>query len=79
MLRPDAGGQTIDYTAITQPWLRGLVKQWNQQRLVSHSVGLLRLERALRIALSACLVCGLTGARIRARWAAKTSWTSWSI
>ena len=52
MLRPDAGGQTVDYTAITQPWLRGLVKQWNQQRLVSHSVGLLRLDAYVGIALS---------------------------
>ena len=29
MLRPDAGGQTVDYTSITQPWLRELVKGWN--------------------------------------------------
>ena len=55
MLRPDAGGQTIDYTPITQPWLRGLVKQWNQQRLVSHSVGLLRLDAYVGIALSSVL------------------------
>ncbi len=27
MLRPDGGGQTVDYTAITQPWLRELVKR----------------------------------------------------
>ena len=57
MLRPDAGGQTVDYTAIAQPWLRGLVKQWNQQRLVSHSVGTVaarcvRWDRALERAWS---------------------------
>ena len=50
MLRPDAGGQTVDYTAITQPWLRELVKSWNQQRLVSHSISLLRLDAQVGIA-----------------------------
>jgi integrase len=55
MLRPDAGGQTVDYTAITQLWLRELVKQWNQQRLVSHSVGLLRLDAYIAIELSEVL------------------------
>jgi hypothetical protein len=45
MLRPDGGGQTLDYSAISQEWLRELVKAWNRQRLVSHSVGLLRLGR----------------------------------
>jgi integrase len=55
MLRPDAGGQTVDYTAITQSWLRELVKQWNQQRLVSHSVGLLRLDAYVAIELSSVL------------------------
>jgi hypothetical protein len=52
MLRPDAGGQTVGYTAVTQPWLRWLVKQWNQQRLVSRSVGLLRLDAYVAIELS---------------------------
>ncbi len=52
MLRPDAGGQTVDYTAITQPWLRELVKGWNQQRLVSHSISLLRLDAQVGIELS---------------------------
>ena len=42
ILRPGSGGQQIDYTPITQPWLRELVKQWNRQRLISHSVGSLR-------------------------------------
>ena len=55
MLRADAGGQTVDYTAITQPWLRELVKQWNRQRLVSHSVGLLRLDAQVAIELSKVL------------------------
>ncbi len=55
MLRPDAGGQTVDYTAVTQPWLRELVKQWNRQRLVSHSVGLLRLDAQVAIELSKVL------------------------
>ncbi len=55
VLRPDGGGQTIDYTAITQRWLRELVKQWNQQRLVSHSVGLLRLDACVGIELSSVL------------------------
>lgn len=52
MLRPDAGRQTVDYTAVTQPWLRWLVKQWNQQRLISRSVGLLRLDVYVAIQLS---------------------------
>lgn len=52
MLRADAGGQTVDYTAIAQLWLRELVKQWNQQRLVSHSVGLLRLDAYVVLELS---------------------------
>jgi hypothetical protein len=42
ILRPGGGGQQIDYTPITQPWLRELVKQRNRQRLISHSVGSLR-------------------------------------
>ena len=52
MLRPDGGGRTVDYTAITQPWLRELIKGWNQQRLVSHSIGLLRLDAQVGIELS---------------------------
>ena len=63
MLRPDAGGQTVDYTAVTQPWLRELVKQWNRQRLVSHSVGLLRLDAQVAIELSKVL--GLRAGRGR--------------
>jgi integrase len=55
MLRADAGGQTVDYRAITQRWLRELVKQWNRQRLVSHSVGLLRLDAQVTIELSKVL------------------------
>ena len=35
MLRPDAGGQTIDYTAITQPWLR-----WAGQAVESAAAGI---------------------------------------
>ena len=38
ILRPDGGRQRIDYSAITQPWLREAAKQWNLQRLVSRSV-----------------------------------------
>jgi hypothetical protein len=58
MLHPDAGGQTVDYTAITQPWLRELVKQWNQQRLVSQTIGpfaarCVRRDRALERASAA--------------------------
>ena len=41
ILRPGSGRQKIDYMPITQPWLRELVKQWNRQRLISHSVGTL--------------------------------------
>jgi len=55
MLRADAGAQAVDYTAITQRWLRELVKQWNRQRLVSHSVGLLRLDAQVAIELSKVL------------------------
>ena len=55
VLRPDGGGQTVDYGAITQRWLRELVKQWNQQRLVSRSIGLLRLDASVGIELSNAL------------------------
>lgn len=55
MLRPDGGGQTVDYSAITQQWLRELVKGWNRQRLVSHSVGLLRLDAYVAVELSGVL------------------------
>ena len=48
----DAGHRTVDYTAITQRWLRELVKQWNRQRLISHSVGLLRLDAQVAMELS---------------------------
>ena len=40
---------------VTQPWLRELVKQWNQQRLVSRSIGLLRLDVYVAIELSIVL------------------------
>lgn len=55
VLRPDAGRQTVDYTAINQRWLRELVKGWNRQRLVSHSIGLLRLDAQVGIELSKVL------------------------
>jgi integrase len=55
MLRPDGGGQTVDYSAISQGWLRDLVKTWNRQRLVSHSVGLLRLDVSVAAELSGVL------------------------
>ena len=61
VLRPDGAGKTIDYTPITQPWLRELVKQWNSQRLVSRSVGSLRLGVHVAVELSAVL--GMRGDR----------------
>jgi integrase len=42
VLRPDGGRQVINYTTITQWWLRELVKEYNRQRLVSHAVGFFR-------------------------------------
>jgi integrase len=55
VLRPDGGRQTIDYRVITQPWLRELVKQWNRQRLVSHSTNNLRLGVSVAVELSGVL------------------------
>ena len=56
LLRPDGGRKVIDYRVITQPWLRGLVKQWNRERLVSLSVHTLRLSVQFAAALSVVLV-----------------------
>jgi integrase len=55
ILRPDGGRQRIDYSAITQPWLREAAKQWNLQRLVSRTVGRLRETVRAAAALSAVL------------------------
>ena len=55
ILRPDGGRQRIDYSAITQPWLREAAKQWNLQRLVSRNVGTLRETVHVAAALSAVL------------------------
>jgi len=55
ILRPDGGRQRIDYSAISQPWLREAAKQWNLQRLVSRSVGTLRGTVHAAAALSAVL------------------------
>ncbi|MGO9750026.1 MAG: tyrosine-type recombinase/integrase [Solirubrobacteraceae bacterium] len=55
MLRPDGAGKTIDYTPISQPWLRELLKQWNRQRLVSHNVGNLWLSVRVAVELSGVL------------------------
>ena len=55
ILRPDGGRQRIDYSAITQPWLREAARQWNLQRLVSRTVGRLRETVRAAAALSAVL------------------------
>jgi integrase len=55
VLRPDGAGKTIDYTPITQLWLRELVKQWNRQRLVSRCVGNLQLGVRVAVELSGVL------------------------
>ena len=55
ILRPDGGRQRIDYSAITQPWLREAAKQWNLQRLVSRNVDRLRETVHVAAALSAVL------------------------
>ena len=55
ILRPDGGRQRIDYSAISQPWLREAAKQWNVQRLVSRSVGALRETVRVAAALSVVL------------------------
>ena len=55
ILRPDGGRQRIDYSAITQPWLREAAKQWNLQRLVSRNVDTLRETVHVAAALSAVL------------------------
>jgi len=55
VLRPEGGRQTIDYRVITQPWLRELVKHWNRQRLVSHSINNLRLGVSVAVELSGVL------------------------
>ena len=54
-LRPDGGGRTVDYRAISQGWLRELVKQWNRQRLVSRSVDTLCLDVQAAVELSKVL------------------------
>ena len=54
-LRPDGGRQVIDYTAITQPWLRELIKEYNRQRTVSRDVSVLRLGVYVATELSAVL------------------------
>jgi hypothetical protein len=61
ILRPDGAGKTLDYTVITQPWLRALVKQWNRERLVSRSVSILRLS--VRVAAELSKVLDLRGDR----------------
>ena len=55
ILRPDGGRQRIDYSAISQPWLREAAKQWNLQRLVSRTVGTLRETVRVAAALSGVL------------------------
>ena len=55
VLRPDGGRKTIDYSAITQPWLRELVKQHNRQRVVSRTVSILRLDVCVALELSGVL------------------------
>ena len=55
LLRPDGGRKVIDYRVVTQPWLRELVKQWNRERLVSHSFHTLRASVQFAAALSAVL------------------------
>jgi integrase len=55
MLLPAGARRLIDYRAISQPWLRELVKQWNRQRLVSHGVDMLRRAVRFAAALSAVL------------------------
>ena len=61
VLRPDGVGRRSTTRAITQPWLRELVKQWNRQRLVSRSVGTLRLD--VHVALELSNVLRLRGGR----------------
>ena len=55
LLRPDGGRKVIAYRVVTQPWLRELVKQWNRERLVSHSFHTLRASVQFAAALSAVL------------------------
>jgi integrase len=55
LLLPDGARKVIDYRAITQPWLRELVKRWNRERLVSRSVDSLRVAVRFAAALSAVL------------------------
>jgi hypothetical protein len=72
MLRPDGGGQTVDYTAISQSWLRELVKGWNRQRLVSHSIGLCDSTRRWGSSSRTCFGCGRTTVMILPLWGART-------
>jgi hypothetical protein len=55
ILRLDGGRQRVDYSAISQPWLREAAKQWNLQRLVSRSVDTLRETVHVAVALSPVL------------------------
>jgi len=55
LLRSDGGRSTLDYSAITQPWLRELLKHQNRQQLVSVSVNVLRFNRRVAVELSGVL------------------------
>jgi hypothetical protein len=77
-LRPDGDGQTLDSTAITQLWLRELVKRWNRQRLVSHTIGILRLDAHVAVELSNVLRLRADGGEDPRALAVRTRWFSCS-
>ncbi|MGH2842926.1 MAG: tyrosine-type recombinase/integrase, partial [Solirubrobacteraceae bacterium] len=64
LLRPDGGRQRVDYRAVTQPWLRELVKQSNRQRLVSRTVGTLRSGVTAAVELSGVLALRADGGEV---------------
>ena len=61
ILRPDGGGRTIDYTMISQLWLRELLKQYNQQRLVANNIE--TLQSNVHCAAELSNVLGVRGDR----------------
>jgi hypothetical protein len=76
ILRPDGGRNRIDYSPISQPWLREAAKRYNLQRLVSRTVDHLRESVHAAAALSGVLrspTARASNRRTSPRWAARAS------
>jgi hypothetical protein len=68
----------MDFTAISQPWLKALAKQWAREKAPSvHPNGLTHMLYAVN-ELSRALARARTTAWIPQHWAARTSARCWS-